>query len=381
MANKQDYYSLLDVERNAAAGDIKKAYRKKAMQYHPDKHQGEKEKKEAEDKFKEINEAYAVLSDEKRRAQYDQYGHSAFEGGSGGGGFEGFNFQDIFSDVFGEDVFSNFGFGGGGARSRSEASSRGSDIRYDVAITFEEALHGKKESMSFSVPVRCDVCDGKGFGKDGKLVNCSTCGGSGRIRRVQGFFHIEATCSKCGGSGSEMMNPCKKCYGDGRFKKQRTMLVKIPPGVSQGSRVRITGEGEAGLRGGSPGDLYVCISLKKHGFFKLDGRNLHCSVTMPMAKAALGGSVEVPSLEGTRLKVKISPGTQNGSVMRLHGKGMNVSGIRGDMYVKFQVEVPVNLTSKQKALLREHFDGEEVKKCNPESENFLSKVSKLFGKE
>ncbi len=371
---KSDFYELLQVPRNASAEDLKKAYRKLAMQYHPDKNPGNKE---AEAKFKAINEAYDVLKDDQKRAAYDRYGHQAFEGGGGGHGAAGFDFAANFSDIF-DDLFGNLSGNarrGGGAKT---SSTRGSDVRYDLGITLEEAFKGAQHNIRVSTSATCEPCHGSGAEKGTKPITCPTCAGQGRIRANQGFFTVERTCHTCGGSGQVVRDPCRACSGAGRVRRDRTLAITIPQGVEEGTRIRVSGEGEAGVRGGPPGDLYVFIALRKHALFERDGADLHCRVPIPMTMAALGGTVEVPTLAG-KVKVTIPEGTQTGKQFRVRGKGMPVlrSSQHGDLYIHTVVETPVKLTKRQKELLRE-FDGTDGTGHSPQSEGFFSKVKELW---
>jgi molecular chaperone DnaJ len=369
-----DFYTLLGVQREASDGDIKKAYRKLAMQHHPDRNPGDKA---SEHKFKELSEAYEILKDDQKRAAYDRFGHAAFEnagGGPGAGPFGGFGnaggFADIFDEMFGE-------FMGG---QRSGAQGRGSDLRYNLEISLEEAFKGKQTSVRVPTLAPCEGCKGSGAEAGSKPVTCPTCKGSGRVRAQQGFFTIERTCASCQGAGRVIERPCKICGGQGRVRKEKTLAVNIPPGVEDGTRIRLAGEGESGMRGAAPGDLYIFLSLAPHRIFQRDGANIHCRVPIAMATAALGGSLEVPVIDGGRAKITVPPGTQTGHQFRLRGKGMSVlrSQARGDMYVQAVVETPMNLTKRQQELLRE-FDKEgEAGKTSPESEGFFSRVKEFF---
>jgi molecular chaperone DnaJ len=371
---KQDFYELLGVRRGAGAEDIKKAYRKLAMQHHPDRNPGDKA---SEHKFKELSEAYEILKDDQKRAAYDRFGHAAFEnagGGPGAGPFGGFGnaggFADIFDEMFGE-------FMGG---QRSGAQGRGSDLRYNLEISLEEGFKGKQTSVRVPTLAPCEGCKGSGAEAGSKPVTCPTCKGSGRVRAQQGFFTIERTCASCQGAGRVIERPCKICGGQGRVRKEKTLAVNIPPGVEDGTRIRLAGEGESGMRGAAPGDLYIFLSLAPHRIFQRDGANIHCRVPIAMATAALGGSLEVPVIDGGRAKITVPPGTQTGHQFRLRGKGMSVlrSQARGDMYVQAVVETPMNLTKRQQELLRE-FDKEgEAGKTSPESEGFFSRVKEFF---
>jgi molecular chaperone DnaJ len=379
MAKKDDYYKTLGVEKNASADELKKAYRGLAMKYHPDKNPDDKV---AEQKFKEINEAYDVLKDEQKRAAYDRYGHSAFENGGGGGGsqwggFGGFDGSAQFSDIFG-DLFGDLGGMRGGASQQQKA--RGSDLRYNLQISLEDAFKGKQETIRFSTSVACSGCKATGSAGGTDATTCSTCRGSGRIRAQQGFFTIERTCHSCQGMGKVIKDPCKQCGGSGRSNKEKTLQVTIPAGVENGTRIRLAGEGEAGLRGAPTGDLYLFVSIASHPFFTLEGTDIHCKIPVKMTTAALGGSIEVPSIDGTRAKVTITAGTQTGNKFRLKAKGMSVmrSKHRGDMYISVIVETPVNLSKRQKELLTE-FDEITEQTNNPQSEGFFKKVKDFWG--
>lgn len=374
--SKADYYTLLGVAKNASGDELKKAYRKLAMQYHPDKNPGDKV---AEQKFKELSEAYEVLKDEQKRAAYDRYGHAAFEGGGGGhpGGFDfnSGNFADIFGDLFGDFM------GMGGGRSGTNERNQGADLRYNLEITLEEAFAGKQSTIQFSSAAMCDECRGSGCAKHSEPITCTSCRGTGRMRAQQGFFTIERTCSSCFGAGKLIKDPCTKCNGQGRVRKERNLSVTIPAGVEEGTRIRLSNEGEAGLRGGEAGDLYIFISVKPHSFFKRDGKDLHCQVPIKMTTAALGGSIEVPTIDGTRTKVTIPAGTQTDHQFRLRGKGMSIlrTRNRGDMYIHINVETPVNLSKRQKELLKEFEEAEDGNSSSPASEGFFSKVKELWG--
>ncbi len=371
---KQDYYELLGVSRTASADELKKAYRKLAMQYHPDRNPGDKA---AEEKFKTISEAYDVLSDDQKRAAYDRHGHAAFEG-MGGGGASGFDFSSTFADIF-DDLFGNFG-GGGGRRGGEARQARGSDLRYDLEIALEDAFRGKQQNIKVTTSVGCETCSGQGAAPGSKPVACGTCNGSGRIRASQGFFTIERTCHTCSGLGKVIKDPCRNCAGTGRVRKEKNLAVNIPAGVEDGTRIRLAGEGEAAARGGQSGDLYIFLSIKKHKLFERDGADLHCRVPIKMTAAALGGAVEVPTIGGGKVKVTIPEGTQNGHQFRLKGKGMPVmrSGHHGDMYIHTVVETPVKLTKKQKDLLKE-FDAADSSGHSPEAESFFSKIKEFLG--
>jgi len=373
MANR-DYYDILGVSRSASDDEIKKAYRKAAMQHHPDRNPGDKS---AETKFKEVNEAYDVLKDPQKRAAYDRFGHAAFEQGGhpgGGGGFDmgGGGFADIFEEMFGDFM------GGGRARTR-RGPTRGADLRYNMEVTLEEAFHGKKATIRVPTSVQCDACSGSGAQGGAQPSTCPTCQGQGAVRASQGFFTIERTCPTCQGQGKVIENPCSACGGAGRVRKDRSLQVTIPAGVEDGTRIRLSGEGEAGMRGAPPGDLYIFLTVKPHELFHRDGANVYCRVPIPMTTAALGGQVEVPTIEGTRARITVSPGAQTGDQFRLRNKGMSVlrSKNRGDMYVEVRVETPVNLTKEQKELL-EKFRKGGGDKTSPESEGFFRKVRELW---
>lgn len=380
-----DFYELLGVSRDADEKQLKSAYRKLAMKFHPDKNPGDEA---AEKKFKEISEAYDVLKDPQKKAAYDRYGHDAFTqggmggaggaGGFGGGGFDAGSFSDIFEDLFGG------GFGGGGRRggggSQRSAAQRGADLRYNLEVSLEEAFEGKQESITLTTSATCGDCDGTGAEKGSKAETCGVCGGMGTVRAQQGFFTVERTCGACHGTGQVVKNPCKTCAGTGAVRKQKTLSVTIPAGVEDGTRIRLSGEGEAGTRGGGAGDLYIFLSVAPHEFFQREGSQIHCRVPVPFTTASLGGSIEVPTVEGGKVKVNIPSGTQTDHQFRLKGKGMSVmrqGSLRGDMYIHVQVETPVNLSKKQKDLLKE-FDKASTTKNSPESESFFSKVKEFW---
>lgn len=378
---KRDFYEVLGVARGATAEEIKKAYRQKAKELHPDRNADDPD---AESRFKEVNEAYEALKDPEKKAAYDRFGHAAFEGGSGAprGGRQGHpqgDFASAFSDVF-EDLFGDFmGRGGGGGRSRA---TRGSDLRYNLRVTLEEAYTGVHKAITLPSSVACDACHGTGAEGGAEPVACPTCSGMGKVRAQQGFFTVERTCPTCGGAGQIVKNPCRACGGAGRVQKDRTLSVNIPAGVETGTRIRLSGEGEAGLRGGPPGDLYLFLDVADHPIFQRDGLNLYCRVPVSMVNAAMGGEVEVPTIDGGRAKVSIPAGTQTGDQFRLRGKGMSQirSAARGDMYIQVAVETPVNLTKRQQELLRQ-FEAEAEKgeaKSSPESEGFFAKVAAFF---
>ncbi|MCK6441559.1 molecular chaperone DnaJ [Elstera cyanobacteriorum] len=376
---KQDYYELLGVSRTASADDLKKAYRKLAMQYHPDRNPGDAA---AELKFKEISEAYDVLRDDDKRAAYDRFGHAAFEGGGrggaggAGGGFD-FNFASGFADIF-DEVFGEFM--GGGRRGGGATSGRGSDLRYNLEISLEDAFAGTTAKIQVASSIVCEACDGSGAEAGSKPVSCPTCSGMGKVRAQQGFFTIERPCPTCGGAGRVIEKPCKVCAGAGRTRQEKTLSVTIPAGVEDGTRIRLTGEGEAGVRGAPAGDLYIFLSIRPHRIFQRDGANIFYRVPIPMTTAALGGQIEVPSIDGSRVKIVIPAGTQTGHQFRLRGKGMSVlrSNQRGDMYVETSVETPVNLTPRQQELLREFDAAGEADQTHPQSSGFFQRVKEFF---
>ncbi len=376
--SKKDYYELLGVSKNADADELKKAYRKLAMKYHPDRNPDDKK---AAETFQDINAAYDVLKDPQKKAAYDRFGHSAFEqggrpggGGGGFGGFEGFeaggNFSDIFNDFFGD-------FAQQQGR-RGNSATRGADLRYNMQVSLEEAYHGKTEKITFTASTKCDGCKGTGSA-DSEVSTCKTCSGSGKVRTQQGFFMIERTCHSCGGAGKTIKNPCKKCHGSGKVRKERTLSVNIPAGVEDGTRIRLSGEGEPGEHSGPSGDLYIFLSVKTHALFARENNDLHCTVPIKMVLAALGGEIEVPTIDGNSVKLSIPSGTQSGDKFRLKNKGMSrmKSSLHGDLYVHAQVETPVKLKKKQIELLKE-FDELSENSSNPNSEGFFKKVKDLF---
>lgn len=372
---KRDYYEVLGISKGANADEIKKAYRTKAKELHPDRNA---DNPNAESQFKEVNEAYDCLKDADKKAAYDRYGHAAFEGGMGGGrpggGFSGGqgDFASAFSDVF-DDLFGDFmgGRGGGGGRQRA---ARGADLRYNLSVTLEEAYNGLQKTINVPTSIKCGSCDGSGAEGGAEPAMCPTCSGLGKVRAQQGFFTVERTCPTCSGVGQIIKNPCKGCGGQGRVHKDRALSVNIPKGVETGTRIRLSGEGEAGMRGGPSGDLYIFIDVRKHEIFEREGVNLFCRVPVSMTAAALGGDIEVPTIDGGRSKVKIPAGSQSGRQMRLRSKGMPAlrGGGEGDMFIELAVETPVNLTSRQKELLREFEDLSEEN--NPESTSFFKSV-------
>lgn len=376
--SQEDFYKTLGVSKTASADDIKKAYRKLAMQYHPDKNKGDKE---AERKFKEISAAYEILSDQDKRAAYDRMGHAAFNSGghpgAGGGGFHGFHgggagsFSDIFEEMFGDFM------GGGGPRGH-RTSQRGGDLQYSMQITLEEAYTGIKKTIVVPTNISCDECEGSGAAKGSSAKTCQTCAGHGKVRAQQGFFTVERTCPTCRGIGKFIDKPCAPCSGTGRREQKRKLNVSIPAGIEDGSRIRLAGEGDAGLRGAPAGDLYVFVSIKSHKLFERDGANIHCRVPIDLATAALGGKIDVPTVDGSKARVTIPEGTQSGHQFRLKEKGMSIMrrNTRGDMYVHVAVETPVNLTKRQKELLTEFASSGKSgsKSTSPESDSFLKKV-------
>jgi molecular chaperone DnaJ len=378
--SKRDFYDVLGVQRKANADELKSAYRKKAKELHPDRNPDDPK---ADQKFKELNEAYDILKDEQRRAAYDQYGHSAFEGPSGargpGGGPGGFDFStsftDVFDDLFGEFMGGRRGGGGGGNRAQ-----RGSDLRYNMEITLEDAFVGKTVPVRVPGSVACEPCGGTGAEAGTKPQTCTTCSGIGKVRAQQGFFTIERTCPTCQGLGRVVKNPCRVCNGAGRVQKERTINVNIPQGVGDGNRIRLAGEGEAGLRGGPKGDLYIFLSVAPHPLFKRDEEHLYCRVPVSLTTAALGGHVEVPTLGGGRARISIPEGSQSGKQFRLRGKGMPAlrgQGAPGDLIVEVMVETPVNLNKKQQELLRE-FEKAGSEKNSPETTNFFARLKEFF---
>ena len=370
---KRDYYDVLGVSKGASADEIKKGYRSKAKELHPDRNS---DNPNAESQFKEVNEAYEVLKDADRKAAYDRYGHAAFEGGMGGArGAQGNpDFASAFSDVF-EDLFGDFMGGGRGGRQRS---SRGSDLRYNLRITLQEAYAGLQKTITVPTTVACSDCNGSGAEGGSEPQTCPTCSGMGKVRAQQGFFTVERTCPTCSGIGQIIKDPCRTCGGNGRQQKDRSLSVNIPAGVETGTRIRLSGEGEAGLRGGPTGDLYIFVEVQEHDIFLRDGVNLYCQVPVAMTTAAMGGDVEVPTIDGGRSRVKVPEGSQTGRQMRLRGKGMPAlrGGSSGDMVIELAVETPVKLTSKQKELLREFEKLSEEN--NPNQSSFFSKVKSFW---
>ena len=374
---KRCYYEVLGVARTASADEIKKAYRRKARELHPDRNA---DNPEAEAQFKEANEAYEVLKDAEKKAAYDRFGHAAFEGGMGGGGRPGGGFHggqgdfaSAFSDVF-DDLFGNFMGGRDGGR----RATRGSDLRYNLRVTLEEAYLGLQKTIKVPTSVACEECNGTGAESGAEPQMCPTCSGMGKVRAQQGFFTVERTCPTCHGMGQIIKNPCKACNGAGRLEKERSLSVNIPAGVETGTRIRLAGEGEAGMRGGPAGDLYIFIEVENHPIFDREGTHLHCRVPVSMITAAMGGTIEVPTMDGGRSRVKIPAGSQSGRQMRLRGKGMPAlrGGGVGDMFIELAVETPVNLTVRQKELLQEFEKLSEEN--NPESHSFFTKVKSFW---
>ena len=373
--SKRDYYEVLSVTKTVTEVELKAAFRKKAMEHHPDKNPGDKM---AEVRFKEVNEAYQCLSDPQKRAAYDRHGHAAFEQGGGGGGgpfgggFSGGGMGDIFEDLFGE-VFGGRRGGGGGGR------ERGADLRHNLEITLDDAFHGKAATIKVPTSITCEACSGSGAKPGSKPKKCATCGGHGRVRATQGFFAIERTCHVCHGRGETIDDPCRSCMGAGRVTRERTLSISIPAGVEDGTRIRLSGEGEAGVRGGPAGDLYVFLSVKPHGLYQRDGADLFARVPLSMVAAALGTDISVPTLDGSEAKVKIPEGTQSGKQFRIRGKGMPVlrSKDRGDLFIQAVVETPQNLTKRQKELLRE-FESGSSPVTQPEAEGFFARIRKDF---
>ncbi len=370
---KRDYYDVLGVSKAATPDQIKSAYRKLAVKHHPDKNKGDKA---SEDKFKEASEAYHVLSNAERKQNYDNFGHAAFENGGGGrGGFSNFDFSGHFSDIF-EDFFGE-GFGGGRRSRRS--NNRGSDLRYDLSITLEEAYSGKKQDIKFSSSEKCETCKGSGSKPGHNVGSCSMCGGHGQVRSSQGFFTVQQTCPQCSGSGEEITNPCSSCGGQGKKQTSKRLSVTIPKGVDDGTRIRLSGKGEAGTRGGSNGDLYLFVNVYSHELFKRSDENLFFECPISIADAALGTSIEIPTIDGGKAKIKIPPGTQSGKQFRLRGKGMPYmrgNGM-GDLYIQVNTEVPISLNKEQKELL-EKFREIENEKSNPSIKKFFQKAKSFW---
>ncbi|MED5492647.1 MAG: molecular chaperone DnaJ [Pseudomonadota bacterium] len=371
--SKRDYYEVLGVEKGASEADLKKAYRRLAMKFHPDRNPDDEK---AEEKFKEATEAYEVLTDANKRAAYDQYGHAGVDPnmGAGGGGFGGGNFSDIFGDVFG-DIF------GGGGRGGRSSVQRGSDLRYTLELDLEEAVRGTSVTIRVPTLVGCETCDGTGAKKGTTPATCTTCGGHGQVRMQQGFFSVQQTCPRCHGTGKMITDPCNDCHGEGRVEKQKNLSVKVPAGVDTGDRIRLAGEGEAGVNGGPAGDLYVVVSVREHKIFQRDGKNLYCEVPISFVDAALGGELEVPTLDG-RVKLKIPEGAQTGKLFRLRGKGVTPvrGGSPGDLLCRVVVETPVNLTKRQRELLEELRQTleEEGSSQSPRAKSWFDGVKNFF---
>ena len=368
---KADFYATLGVSRSVTDAELKAAFRKAAMQCHPDRNPGDKA---AEAKFKELNEAYQCLSDTQKRAAYDRFGHAAFEQGGNGGMGEGFgsSMSDIFDDLFGDMMGRQRG-------GRSGGRERGSDLRYNLDITLEEAFRGKTATVNIPTSIACEACSGSGAKPGSKPRTCATCGGQGRVRAQQGFFAIERTCPTCQGRGEIIDTPCSVCAGAGRVTRERALSVNIPSGVEDGTRIRLAGEGEAGLRGGPTGDLYIFLAVKPHQFFQRDGADLYCRVPISMVQAALGGEFSVPTVDGSQAKVKVPEGTQSGKQFRIKGKGMPILRSRdlGDLYIQAMVETPQNLNKRQRELLAE-FESVSSRTTHPESAGFFDKIKDFF---
>ena len=373
---KRDYYEVLGVARGADAAEIKKAYRQKAKELHPDRN---KDNPDAEAQFKEANEAYEVLKDADKKAAYDRYGHAAFENGMGGGGGRGprgqADFASAFSDVF-DDLFGDFMGGRGGAR--RSAAQRGNDLRYNLRINLEDAFTGLQKTINVPTAVSCGSCKGTGAEGGSEPQTCPTCSGMGKVRAQQGFFTVERTCPTCSGMGQTIKNPCQTCHGQGRVQKEKSLSVNIPAGVETGTRIRLAGEGEAGMRGGPTGDLYIFIEVNDHALFERDNTNLYCRVPVSIATAALGGEIEVPTIDGGRSRVKVPEGSQSGRQMRLRGKGMPAlrGGSVGDMFIELAVETPVKLTARQREILKE-FD-QLSEENNPQGSSFFNSVKNFW---
>lgn len=373
----QDFYETLGVDRGATDADLKSAYRKLAMKYHPDRNPDDAE---AEQKFKEVSAAYEVLKDGDARAAYNRMGHDAFTqrqnagGGPGGGGFD-FNFTSSFSDIF-DEVFGEMGRRGGGGRH----AQRGADLRYNMEISLEDAYSGKKAEIRVPTLAACESCQGSGAEDGSEPTSCPTCNGAGRVRASQGFFTVERTCPNCQGQGQVISDPCRACSGQGRVRRERTLQVNIPPGVDDGTRIRLSGEGEAGMRGAPAGDLYIFLGVRPHKIFERDGPDIYCRAPIPMTTAALGGQIECPTVDGSRTRITIPMGAQTGRRFRLRGKGMTILNQRGrgDMYVEAHIETPVNLTKRQEDLLREFEAQSEGRNNNPEADGFFAKVKEFW---
>jgi len=371
--SKKDYYDILGVNKSSSKDEIKKAYRTTAFKYHPDKNPGNKS---AEDKFKEASEAYSVLSDDKKKTNYDQYGHAAFESG-GGQGFSGFD-TSSFSDIF-EDFFGDFTGGASQGSQRRSSGNRGNDLRYDLTISLEDAYKGLEKKIEYTTYKKCGDCKGNGAEPGSKPIKCDYCGGQGKIRSSQGFFTVQQTCPQCTGYGEKVGKACKKCRGDGKVQSDENVLVKIPKGVDDGTRIRLSGKGESGTKSGSSGDLYLFISVQNHSLFKRSEENLFFELPITFADAALGTTIEVPSIDGSKIKVKIPEGTQHGKQLRLKDSGMPVlrKSSYGDLYIRIIPEVPVSLSKKQKELLEE-FKNLENTKLSPTIKSFFEKAKKFW---
>ena len=372
MADK-DFYEILGVSRDAGDDEIKRSYRKLAMKFHPDQNKGNQE---AEKKFKEVSAAYEILKDSQKRAAYDQYGHDAFRQG-GMGGAQGFgDFSGGFSDIF-EEFFG----GGFGSSSRKRRPSRGSDLRYNMSVTLQEAFGGKKSQIRIPSYVGCDLCSATGSADKTGPSTCSSCNGQGKVRSTSGFFSIERPCPSCGGEGSSIKSPCLKCSGTGRIKKQKTISISIPSGVDTGTRIRISGEGEPGQRGAGNGDLYIFVNVQDDKIFEREEENIFCKIPISITTAIIGGEIDVPTIDGKKARLKIPPGTQSETQFRLRGKGMSIlrQNQRGDMYVETGVEIPVNLTNKQKSILKEfEKEGGTSKAHSPKSQSFFKKIKEVW---
>ena len=376
---KKDYYEVLGVVKSASAEEIKKAYRKLALKYHPDKNKNDKT---AEAKFKEAGEAYHILSNKERRTNYDRFGHAAFESSGGRGGFQNFDFSGAFSDIFGSDIFEDIfdGFGGpGGRRRRRTSDIRGQDLRYDLSISLEDAYNGKKQEINFTSSETCERCKGYCSEPGSSPTSCSMCNGQGKIRSNQGFFTVQQACPECSGSGEQISSPCKDCRGHGKVQTKKKISTNIPKGVDDGTRIRLSGKGEAGIKGGGNGDLYIFVSIKSHSIFKRAEENLFFEFPISLADASLGATVEVPTIDGGKAKVKIPAGTQNGKQFRLKGKGMPMIRNKsyGDLYIQAITEVPVSLTKEQKKLLEQFKKLEDIK-TNPIMKDFFEKAKRFW---
>jgi len=372
---KRDYYEVLGTNKSASSDEIKKAYRKSALKYHPDKNKGDKA---SEAKFKEASEAYHILSSKERRANYDQFGHSAFEGAGGRNGFSNSDFSSSFSDIF-EDFFEGFGDTRGRRQGGRSADLRGADLRYDLSISLADAYNGKKQEIRFSSSDKCEKCNASGAEPGSKPISCSMCGGRGQVRSNQGFFTVQQTCPGCSGAGETISTPCTECKGMGKKQTSKKIFTNIPKGVDDGTRIRLSGKGEAGIKGGGNGDLYIFVSIESHSIFKRSEENLFFEFPISLADAALGANIEVPTIDGGKAKVKIPSGTQNGKQFRLKGKGMPIMRNKdyGDLYIQAITEVPVSLTKEQKNLL-EQFKNLEDNKTNPSIKDFFEKAKRFW---